>query len=257
MAQSGETGARMLGVQPPAHEPSPAALALVETALDGAADDGELAGPGFDDYVAALARFAPVAASRLAAAGVTGEVLDDTLADVGRKIRTYGDDGIRGWAIELMRGDVVTLGRLQFERVPGAHGRSIHIPELGPLDPASVDDALDRARHWFGDGAPFCCASWLLDPRLVALGEASNLVRFQRRFRLIDSPEPPTDDEADRSVTKFVFRRSPDEVLGLDTSAMSSLQRLVAYELRRGGHWTELLGVLREEAAGGDPWPGR
>jgi hypothetical protein len=243
MAESDEVGARLLGVEPPSREPSAATIALVRSALDAGGED-HLDAADFDDFVAALVRLAPAAAARLEAAGVTGTVLEDTFADVGRKIGTYGDDGIRGWAVELLRGEVVTLGRLQFERAVGKHGRHIHIPELGPLDPASVDDALERARRWFDDDAGFCCASWLLDERLAALGDSSNIVRFQRRFRQVvaDDPEPP--EEADRSVAKFVFRRSPRDAIALDPGLLSSLQRLVAEVLRSGGHWTEPLGIL-------------
>lgn len=260
MGDSDAAGAQLLGVDLPAREPSAAAVELVRAALERttsadvdakaeAGDEGDaiearLAALDFGDFVAALVRLAPEAAARLEETGVTGAVLGDTLADIGRKIRTYGDDGIRGWAIELLRGEVITLGRLQFERAVGEHGRHIHIPELGPLAPASVDDALDRARRWFRDDAAFCCASWLLDARLAALGDESNIVRFQRRFRPVDVAQPEPPEDADRSVAKFVFQRRPDEVASLDRASLSSLQRLVADVLTSGDHWTEPLGIL-------------
>ncbi|WP_155865181.1 hypothetical protein [Gryllotalpicola ginsengisoli] len=246
-----DDAARLLGLDPPRSVPRPDAVAVVRAALDGEPQEsGDLDGLAFPDFLAAVAAAAADAVRRLRRSELPEGVLEDSLADVGRKVRLYGDDGIRGWLIDILRGEVIALGRLQFERRTTRFGRHIHIPELGPLDPGSVDAALDRARRFFADGAGFCCASWMLDPRLLRLGDGSNIVRFQRRFRIVTPPgESHEPGEGDRSVAKFVFRRPLEAVLGSHSEPASSLQRLVLDVLRSGEHWTEPLGVLHDSAA--------
>nr|WP_246001771.1 hypothetical protein [Allorhizocola rhizosphaerae] len=73
----------------------------------------------------------------------------------------------------------------------------MHIPECcGPLPPAACDVAFARAAEFFPRHFPdepyevAVCMSWLLDPALADhLPAESNIVRFQRRFAIVDTQE--------------------------------------------------------------------
>jgi hypothetical protein len=185
--------------------------------------------------------------------GIPDEISWASLAFLGRAMtgqrRVFGKSGLYGeWSLPLIfRGASYYLGRLMFDR--GAGGLNVHIPEGGPLDPAACEESFDRARAFFPRHFPeepvtaFRCHSWLLDDQLTAyLPEDSNIVRFQRRFRLLpydpDADQPP----GDRAILEFVFHRVHDgpelptdliEHLPQDTA----LQRAFVAHLRAGGHW--------------------
>jgi hypothetical protein len=177
--------------------------------------------------------------------GVPRDVTDATLADVGGKIRAYGDDVDVPWLVGLFRADVLTLGRLQFERQEHEGKRAIHIPEDGPLDPRLVDESLSRGREMFGQGR-FTCTSWLLDPALRELPEHSNIVTFAARFDIVGSEEHADADEGNSAVAKFVFRRPFSDLMAdSGVTAGTSLERLVLERLRSGYRWSEPEGILR------------
>jgi hypothetical protein len=191
--------------------------------------------------------------------GVPEEVTWDTLGDVGDKVvlrrRTRGTGGLdkQDWFTIHFRGVLYALGRLQYNLhtvrsgggglTPGAPALGVHIPESGPLDPAACDASLARARGFFDghlgvDAAVARCHSWLLDDQLAEyLPAESNILRFQRRFRLL-----PGGRVSDRDILEFVFRRvDPD----LDTLPRgTTLQRAVVDHLRAGRHWRLGVGWL-------------
>lgn len=223
---------------------------LVDRAVAGRIreDDPVLDEPGFRDLVAAVHAAMPAARRRGDELGLPPEVVDATLEDVDRKVAAYGDANTRGWLVMLLRLDVVQLGRLQFERALGEHGRAIHIPELGPLTPESVDDALGRARALFGP-AQLSCETWMLDPAVADLPPTSNVRRFRERFVPVRQDVDETLDEhgatsGDRAVCKFVFGASYPDVLALPDAPRSSVRALVLDRLRAGHHWTETLGII-------------
>jgi hypothetical protein len=190
----------------------------------------------------------PAARSLGASLGLRADVVDSTLADVDRKLRTYADsEDIRSWVDGVLRFEVVQLGRLQFAREPDPAGRAIHIPELGPLTPSSVDEALVLARDMFGPGT-YTCESWMLDPAVDDLPTTSNVRAFRARFTVPDqapSVAPGVSGTpGDRAVAKFVFGRSYEDVLALPAGPMSSLRTLVHTRLVGGYHWSEPLGTL-------------
>ncbi len=184
--------------------------------------------------------------------GVPEAVSWATLADLGRNLaidrRMKGD----GWPVMLewltlhVRGGLYELGRLQYQRgllraaVPGAgaYGLALHIPRSGPLTPAACDESFRFAQEFFPRHFPsepyevVTCVSWLLDPRLAdLLPEDSNVVRFQRRFRLL----PGHGRDAGEDLMRFVFgtlTTPPDEL-----PARTALQRAVLAHLRSGGRW--------------------
>jgi hypothetical protein len=183
------------------------------------------------------------ARERHASLGIPSGVTADSLADVGRKLDAYGASVDRPWLVGLLRGDVLALGRLQFERDTGADGRALHIPEGGALTPAAVDDALERAREHFGAGGVHC-TSWLFDPALLDLPRDSNIVAFVRRFD-VGAVEPSAEGSA--AAAKFVFRRPLAEVLDPALVVpVSRVEQLVAAHLRSGRHWSEPRATLRD-----------
>lgn len=239
------TGA-LLGLVEPAGAPRPDLLAAVRAALRSDEPPGALAAT-VDDLLPALVASVPEALDRHRALGLSEEVSRDTLADVGRKVSAYGASLPPDWLVGLLRADVVALGRLQFGRLPEAGRHAVHVPELGPLLPSLVDASLRRAAEELGATA-FTCESWLLDPLLAAgLPAGSNIVRFAARFAVpaVVRPQGAAPTPADREVARFVFRRPLEEVL--DAAAVTprtTLERLVAHQLRSGGHWTQPPGVL-------------
>ncbi|WP_344779188.1 hypothetical protein, partial [Microbacterium marinilacus] len=174
--------------------------------------------------------------------GIAEDVTRDTLADVGRKHARYGAAAVLPWLLSLLRGDVVSAGRLQVERRAGADGHALHVPETGPLHPEAVDAALDRARALTGaDG--FSCTSWLLDPVLREQLPETNIARFAERFRLVREAADP--EAGSRSAAQFVFVRPLSEVLDPAVVVpVTRLERLVALRLRDGSGWREPVGVL-------------
>jgi hypothetical protein len=139
------------------------------------------------------------------------------LRDLGEQVavhrRTYGEFGLhtQGWLVCVWSGAYFWLGRLAFNlmRLDGRWVLDTHIPESGPLTPASVDASAARARVLFGrcfadlPATELHCYSWLLDPHLAEVLPAdSNLVRFQQRWKLYGEPDPGDDD-----AVFFVFRR--------------------------------------------------
>jgi hypothetical protein len=231
--------AALLGL--PGVEPLPEGHASVDVLRSAVRGESE-APESVPSLAAALVAVVPDALERHDALGVPRGVTEATLADVGGKIDAYGATVDVPWLVGLMRGDVLGLGRLQFERETTDEGRAIHIPEGVSLRPDLVDASLAEARAVFGDGT-LICTSWLLDPALLQLPATSNIVAFARRFDV--EPADPG-HEGDEAAAKFVFRRPLSEVLDpAIVTPRTTLERLVADHLRSGRHWSEPRGTLR------------
>jgi hypothetical protein len=190
-----------------------------------------------------------------------------TLAEFGASMvqhrAHYGVGGLHQklWLTRAFRGFLYRLGRLEFEMqpfpfddpssavAPGEWSLSIHIPPAGPLTPDSCDSALRCAGEFFRNHFPehewthAHCTSWLLDPTLAeCLPSTSNIVRFQKRFSLLD--ELTTDDAA---VLQFVFDipRDGSTPLHLDRLPQKTLlQRAIVSRLHSGGHWRVATGWI-------------
>ena len=199
--------------------------------------------------------------------GISEEVSLETIADVGRQIDIcrciYGR-----WAFDEMAwlghhfaGRLFQLGRLQFAFglwwIPLAAGEEcdlepmapvldVHIPDIGPLDPDDCDRSFALARRFFAEHFPsfdyraFMCFSWLLDDQLGDyLAADTNIMRFQRRWRLVQ-PERPTPDRA--GVLRLVFRRIDPDLDDLPQG--TTLQRTIVGHLRAGREWETGLGYI-------------
>lgn len=200
--------------------------------------------------------------------GVDASVTAATLADLGSKAalrrRTRGAAGLdkQDWFTLHYRGLLYALGRLQFNvsrirdeavtLTPGTPCLGTHIPETGPMMPAECDASFAAAPGFFaahfGTRYPVAtCTSWLLDDQLADyLPADSNILRFQRRFRLVDDGFADGLD-GDANVLEFVFRR-----IGADLDQLprdTTLQRAVVDHLRAGHHWRVRTGYLHLEAS--------
>lgn len=187
-----------------------------------------------------------------------------------RKHGTLGIDAT-WWLLLILRGEIVQVGSLKFHRYrlgvgtltprpwldaptiarrgegfrPGDPALGVHIPARTDLSPAALDATFARAREVLSVAWPSTtrrlatCQSWMMDDRLVAaLGEASNIVRFQRRFELIE----PFEDDVD-IVTYFVFGRGPG-ANAVDLATTSRVQRVVRDVLVAGDRWHNRTGWL-------------
>lgn len=185
--------------------------------------------------------------------GIPDDVSWDTLGALGQNMTMWntihGENGLNGtWMLPLLfQGVSYRLGRHVFDRGDGA--LNVHIPEGERLDPTASQASFDRARQFFPRHFPeepvrsFGCRSWLLDDQWAEyLPETSNIVQFQRRFRLV--PEAPGADPAsgDADILQFVFLRNPNDLSlsPADIEALpqeTTLQRAFVAHLRAGGHW--------------------
>ncbi len=235
--------------------------------LDGAGDLGRL----FYLYVAALS--AGWTATYLGRSGFPSEVIAQSLGTLARHVRVHRDKrGTLGvdagwWILLMLRGDLVTVGALQYHRVNLGRGTlspqpwyderaaadlgagfragdasvGLHIPDGADLSARSVACSLAAARDLLDRCWPVSqrrlvtCQSWMLDERLGDwLDATSNLVRFGALFTLV-----PGWLEGDEDVREFVFRPR--------ASGPSTLQGVVAGLFERGEHWHVRTGWLAWE----------
>lgn len=217
-------------------------------------------------FVAAL----PQVQRYFRAHGIPEEIVQATLADLGRNVRVHrkregiGGLGVAFWLTLHFRGMIYQLGRLQFERTilgergaggaaapglpakPEDHVLSLHIPDFcGPMTPEACDDSIARAHEFFPRYFPEehvlagVCSSWLLDPQLKQyLSPESNIIRFQDRFQLM-----PGGYNVNNSIVQFVFGptlKSPSEL-----PKRSTLERAVATHLEAGKDWEGRFGWFR------------
>ena len=221
--------------------------------------------------VVAFARVLPATLDWAGRVGLAPTVTAATLRDVGRMLQRnrvwFGAPGLgnelAGWLPRHLTGSILEIGRLQHERTtpgirtsawfleeradwsPGELAVNLHIPESGPLDPATVRESLRAGRTVMRKRFPDhrlrvrYCISWLLDPQLAEyLPESSNIVAFQRMFRI----GPAKDDDGDSSVRKFVFGNDPRPVDELPQG--SSLERAAVAHWKAGRHWRVHVGRI-------------
>ena len=239
----------LLGLPPSSAPPDAGLLERVRDALGADRPPGEAADlphPDLPALVATLRALEDDAVRRHRSLGLSEGRTAATLADVGRKVATYGADAPLWWLVEILRGDVVAAGRLQVQRVPAADGAALHVPEGGPLTPDAVDEALAEVRRVVGP-VPLHCTTWLFDPVLDGLAPTSNIRRLRVRFDVAPAAPSP---EGDEDACRFAFRRTVAEVLDVETvHPRTSLERLVAGHLRAGGHWSVPRGTVRATVA--------
>lgn len=230
---------------------------------------------------------APATLSYLSGLGIPEEIAFASMADLARHMaihrRVHRSTGVEAawWITLCLRGELVELGRLQYNRFtlggagsplwypeneaiergagfrPGDSCLGIHIPEGSPLSPAAVQSSLEMASDFFcrfftvAQRRVATCMSWLLDEQLAEyLPAKSNIVAFQRRFETV-----PGSEEGDAQVLKFVFRAGPDADLSR-LPQRSLLEQAAVAHLRAGRHWQVRTGWLDLPPAGTPPLPG-
>lgn len=221
-------------------------------------------------YVQLLASCLPFVQEYHRSLGISEQISQATLADLGRNVRVHhkregvGGLGVMWWLMLHFRGVIYQLGRLQFEIQHASqavlaslseHGvetneptnvLSIHIPDfMGPMDVDACSDSIERATLFFARHFPDwpveigICNSWLLDPDLKSiLKPTSNIIRFQERFTLSNESHVASD-----SVMQFVFGKHVGDID--DISPQSSLERGVIAHIKNGEDWHGREGWLR------------
>lgn len=178
-------------------------------------------------------------------AATSSWALDDLAGAIAAHRRVHGEYGLHTheWLALVWSGALYRIGRLVFNLHAEAGTEptrwliATHIPRRGSFGPAEVDEAFAAASTFFATHFPdhpadeFSCSSWLLDPRVNQLGQASNLASFQRRWRLL-----PGDTDGTTSVRYFVWDRADEVDLDL-LPADTSLRRLIIEEWRSGRSW--------------------
>lgn len=210
-------------------------------------------------FVAAL----PHATAYHQSRGIPDNVTRRTFADLGRNMavhrKRHGGGGLHApqWQTLHFTGVLYDLGRLQFERgrlgkrtsagiraagfayQPGDYTLSVHIPDFsGPMSPLACDESFERARTFFARHFPeerfrtAVCHSWLMDDQLGEyLPDSSNIIRFQKRFRLAYQYAGNQDD----GPLGFVFGRTVEDLDDLPQD--TTLQRAIIDHIRSGRHW--------------------
>ncbi len=152
----------------------------------------------------------------------------------------------RAWYRRHLDGTIFHLGRLEFEifnslydfDLDGHHISEgdtciyVHIPGGTPLDFEECEAAYATAREFFEkyfqlDPVIFYCGSWLLHPWLSEiLPETSRIVRFQKRFQLVDIVQDET------VIRNWLFDHSdaPYDALPVKTS----VHKAAVHRLKNG-----------------------
>lgn len=133
--------------------------------------------------------------------------------------------------------DMVTLSKQEWSCVleKGDNVLGLHIPRKGRLSKALCKESFDQAAAFFRTFFPekgfraFVCVTWMLDPQLQLLLDASsNVLGFQREFALYPVLS------VDRTVYRFVFNSDPCPIEELPEK--TSLQRKIKEYMLAGGH---------------------
>ncbi len=149
------------------------------------------------------------------------------------------------WTWRQASGLLYRVGELEYELLPSLPGISLHIPSDSHITPENVSASLKAGREFMTQffpettAWPMGCESWLLSPELgKLLKEGSNILAFQRRFRILK-----THDHED--CLEWLFGVS-EETPYADLPERTSLQRSVKAHLLSGGKIGGALGVLAE-----------
>lgn len=224
--------------------------------------DSVKAEPGYRQLLLFLfLRMAVDAYGEYRARGIDEEIYFDTFSDIRIWCmtchRVFGEYGIEEfhWLQEHVQLRLFRLGRLQFQPYPVdreivVDGRKIfrnqlalnvHIPEGEPLDPQAAAESFAKAAVFFRGIPPVAiCHSWLLDPALSEiLPPESNIIRFQRMFRIYDR------DPESREAEYRIFGRVLADPAGYPEQ--TSLQRNAKAYLSAGKRLGSGYGIRRIE----------
>lgn len=125
-------------------------------------------------------------------AGIPEKIYYDTFSDItiwylhcARQKHVIGLTE-ENWLKLHLKMKLFRLGRLQFEKDEAESRIHVHIPEGAAFTPEACSASFRQAEDFFGGTYIYDCESWLLSPALSELlDERSNIIRFQKRFRII------------------------------------------------------------------------
>ncbi|WP_405057247.1 acyltransferase domain-containing protein [Kribbella sp. NBC_01505] len=185
---------------------------------------------------------------------------------MGSHREIYGRSGVGLmplWGPPLrFRGADYEIGRHSFTRTNlglgdgvAGHLLMVHVPPIGPLDPAVSEQSIAAAVQFFPQWYPeeplygLVCPSWLLDPQLAEyLPEDSNILTFQRRFTILPLLPPSTPYEGDHELMRLALQLDPPdgELTAADLDRIpqdTTLQRAFVSHLRSGRHFQLRIGI--------------
>ncbi|MAE60541.1 MAG: hypothetical protein CMJ49_04190 [Planctomycetaceae bacterium] len=126
------------------------------------------------------------------------------------------------------------------------HMLSVHIPEGGPISPDACTQAFEQSARFFPRHFPelqwnaYVCWSWLMDCQLEDdLPDDANITRFLQEFYVL-----PTPNANDAQTFERVFGHDFTVDRLDDAPQHTSLQRVIASHLKRGGNWRDAVGVI-------------
>ncbi|WEV64543.1 acyltransferase domain-containing protein [Bifidobacterium sp. ESL0732] len=209
--------------------------------------------------------------------GIPENIFFDTMGCFNRFTRehkaSYGTYGFDRdfWTYRQLSLKLFRLGMLEFEYVEGENmpeyvrnarnadtanddadeakikAINIHIPSDANIRDQYCDDSFRQIRAFTAQHFPdwnhatFVCSSWLLSPTLnKLLAPTSHIIRFQNRFRIVDTdPDAP-------DWREWVFQRCPADIA--DLPQRTSLQRNMKRYLLQGGKVGIGIGVIADPA---------
>ena len=194
--------------------------------------------------------------------GIDEKILMDTLSDIGIWLDTWTEIkgelylGELAWLQHHLSMRLFRLGRLQFcmgtshNDCPeyglkrGDPVIEVHIPAAGPLTQEACAESFALAREFFAKYFPefdyryFTCHSWLLDETLKDfLGNDSNIIRFQKMFKPIDS-------EPSNAILRYVFKWSTDARNLKYAPVLSSFADEIKKAFLSGTQFYETVGII-------------
>ncbi len=150
------------------------------------------------------------------------------------------------WTCRQVSLSLLRIGTLEYEliRCEKKDMIGVHIPSDADLSPDSVDESLRLAEDFFDTYFPeyrfetYRCDSWLLSQPLAALlPAASNILAFQKRFRIV------SENPQGRGVMEWLFR-VPDETAYEQLPEDTGLQKKVKALLLAGGSVGTACGLM-------------
>lgn len=186
--------------------------------------------------------------------GISREIYIETMACFSRFVDEHMESfGCYGfdrafWTVRQLSARLFRMGELEYELVQTGEEKRIdmHIPSGSRLRNPILRASWEEARAVLGrcfpeyESVPMGISeSWLLSPTLqVLLPEDSNILKFQRNFRL--TPLGTGD-----SYMQWVFKRTDLALSELPEDTL--LQRRLKTRLLSGGVWEESGGVLIDD----------
>ena len=153
------------------------------------------------------------------------------------------------WTYRQVSMNLFRIGALeyQFKKYDGENVIAIHIPSDADFSKESVDMSIEQAdlffKTYYGN-YNFCkytCNSWLLSQSLKPLlSETSNILSFQRRFRVVE------EDQEDKSYLEWLFQVLPDTDIR-KLPSVTGLQKKVKEMLLKGGKVGSACGIMKRD----------